>query len=502
MAYLFTRISGLNHSNLSAAALIFLLHLIIDSIQVVEAANNASTTNHTSSHVVPSNNTATQGWTPQPNNRGTIDIIFGCCSTLFLCSWSVLRLNVPGLNDRRREKFLRKTGWMLLAITGPEFVLGLSTTQWSSARDSVRGFKVSGYSGWTMTHAFFADMGGFFLKTEDSHLEPFPLSAKHVHYLVKERFIDYEEVRLENQALGNINKNDGLVWAFTILQTLWFFLTVITRWATGLAIPTLELTTFASVLCTLPTFFFWWEKPTVDVPIIISINASVDDIRSRFGHDAQTQYALTPLDFLGRSASSFQSYWSFWSTMIKSLGIPLGVRTQPLKHIPNDNFPVTTSLWSGVLSGTVTLSYLGMHVAAWNFHFPTNTERFLWRFLSVTVMASASFALVVDGIVFPILRWTKKRTTRKGVLENPKRKLSLARFTQRFDHIGNRLRTFGAQQDPLLDAPLKALLPVTIAGFCYMVGRVFLFAEDVVALRALPSSAYQNVNWTQCLPHF
>jgi hypothetical protein len=37
----------------------------------------------------------TLGYTPQPNQRGTIDIIWGCVLVLFVCVWAVLHHNVP-----------------------------------------------------------------------------------------------------------------------------------------------------------------------------------------------------------------------------------------------------------------------------------------------------------------------------------------------------------------------------------------------------------------------
>src|SRR5271168_2665592 len=52
----------------------------------------------------PSSNSSlslTQGWTPSASGRGTIDIIWSCALTMFLCSWSVLCLQVPSEKDTR-----------------------------------------------------------------------------------------------------------------------------------------------------------------------------------------------------------------------------------------------------------------------------------------------------------------------------------------------------------------------------------------------------------------
>ena len=104
-----------------------------------------------------------QGWTPQPNGRGSIDIIWSNSFTIFLCSWSVLCLNLPAPRDSAFRRLRRKIYLTGLGILGPEFILLLALGQWEPARRSVKDFNKSGYSGWSMSIAYFADMGGFVL---------------------------------------------------------------------------------------------------------------------------------------------------------------------------------------------------------------------------------------------------------------------------------------------------------------------------------------------------
>jgi hypothetical protein len=53
--------------------------------------------------MLPSNNSidasTPQDWTLQPQQGGTIDIIWACVITISLCSWSVLCLNIPVQKD-------------------------------------------------------------------------------------------------------------------------------------------------------------------------------------------------------------------------------------------------------------------------------------------------------------------------------------------------------------------------------------------------------------------
>lgn len=62
------------------------------------------------------------GWVAGPTERGTLAIIWSCLGTIFACTWTVLHLNIPGYNDTKCEKFLRKVKWMVINILFPEFI--------------------------------------------------------------------------------------------------------------------------------------------------------------------------------------------------------------------------------------------------------------------------------------------------------------------------------------------------------------------------------------------
>lgn len=103
-------------------------------------------------------------WVDQPNYRGTWDIIWTCLVAVFICTYTLLCLNVPGPNETHLQNLRCRLKWMALAILGPEIVLTYAAGQWSRARHSVDAFHASGFKQWTMRLAFFADMGGFVLQ--------------------------------------------------------------------------------------------------------------------------------------------------------------------------------------------------------------------------------------------------------------------------------------------------------------------------------------------------
>lgn len=81
-------------------------------LQAVSTRNNASSTA----------TGLTQGWTPQPNSRGTLDIIWSCVFTVFLCSWSVLCVHVPARTDTHWAIFWRRFYLTGLGFLAPEII--------------------------------------------------------------------------------------------------------------------------------------------------------------------------------------------------------------------------------------------------------------------------------------------------------------------------------------------------------------------------------------------
>lgn len=57
-----------------------------------------------------------------------------------------------------------------------------------------------------MTHAFFADMGGFVLRSPN--FPPFPLDAEQLYYLVSKGYLAYPHI--DKAVIDDKNKSDGL----------------------------------------------------------------------------------------------------------------------------------------------------------------------------------------------------------------------------------------------------------------------------------------------------
>ena len=102
-----------------------------------------------------------------------------------------------------------------------------------------------------------------------------------------------------------------------------------------------------------------------------------------------------------------------------------------------------------------------LHLIAWNFNFPTKTEKIIWHAASLVLAGSALVSLVMLGLydIFHGSKWYKRPTT--GIFKN--------------------------------------------TGYlCILLGvlsRVLLVALMLASLRALPCTAYQTVPWTAYIPH-
>jgi hypothetical protein len=230
---------------------------------------------------------------------------------MFLCSWSVLCLHIPSTKDTRFDILWRRLWLTFLCALDPEFVLQLALGQWSSARQSVRDFRASIHDPnlpeWTMKHTFYADSGGFFLCTPD--FKPIPLDAKQLLYLINHKYIDhpvYTEKEIDDK-----NKMDVLIRFVSVIQILWFTVTIIARAAEGLVIRGIELTTAAFVLCSLGATFCWWHKGAdVGVPEYLTTQTTMADILKDGGDAAGKPYHRTPLDFISREEWHWSLYWA------------------------------------------------------------------------------------------------------------------------------------------------------------------------------------------------
>ncbi|KAK4203558.1 hypothetical protein QBC40DRAFT_274517 [Triangularia verruculosa] len=409
------------------------------------------------------------GWVEQPDYRGTFDIIFSCLVVVLTCTWTVLHLNLPAEDEGQMTIFIRKFRWSVLSIFAPEVVALFASCQWSSARDSVEEMRAAGVTNWTVVHGFYADMGGFILRSPD--MPPFPINSRAIQYLVEKNYLTFPKI--EERDIRDHSKADKFAKSLAIIQIGWMASQCAARVRESLLVTPLEMTTIAFTVCTIASYYFWFNKPfDVEKHTDLTITTTIREILLDAGPAARMPYEDTPMDFVQGSGISYGPGTWGRKNLFKSFG---GLKTRPIRRIPNDYTPPPQSIRLACFGWALSVLHCAIHAGSWDFAFPTLAEQWVWRcscvvllivsFLGglldvVTVKPGPDFTICLLGI------WEKQTT-------NPE----------------SRFRRWA------LD------LPTTVCAVSYFIARLMLLAQAAVALRSMPGSVYRTVEWTNYLPH-
>ncbi|KAH7152567.1 hypothetical protein EDB81DRAFT_647346 [Dactylonectria macrodidyma] len=269
------------------------------------------------------NGNQTHAWVPEPTVRGTWSILSSCIITILFCIWSAVQLNVPPYNE---AKFIHVThttwkrmGMLLLGLLAPELV---TATAWlvlhsyilcplNARTDMCSDFQVPASASevgpnirsnlfgtmranqrdeeqandpgqtypvahelWTMRHGFLAIMGGIALDSGGSP-EPFTpyqrltLTASGVERLAKQKPELLSPIT--TQAIEDKSKANNMAKAIVCVQSAWFCIQCISRFAQNLPISLLEINTFAHAFLAIVIYALWWEKPLdIAEPLLIT----------------------------------------------------------------------------------------------------------------------------------------------------------------------------------------------------------------------------------------
>jgi len=116
-------------------------------------------------------------------------------------------------------------------------------------------------------------------------------------------------------------------------------------------------------------------------------------------------------------------------------------------------------------------AYGAIHLTAWNNHFPSEAEKWLWRSFSLLFLFCGGLCVI------------------SGCVSHAPRKLKA--FWERWINGGQRL---------WLNVLIGAF--VAVCGLSLVLARGFIVIESFISLRELPLEAYQAPSWTQVFPHF
>ncbi|KAJ6083977.1 hypothetical protein N7486_010777 [Penicillium sp. IBT 16267x] len=166
------------------------------------------------------------------------------------------------------------------------------------------------------------------------------------------------------------------------------------------------------------------------------------------------------------------------SVLWKAIQTPFISRNpEPREEAEDDDLgqtPLDGIIW-GAICNSAALLYCAIHIAAWNFTFPTKAERIAWCVFSLTSLAMVCVFCITTN-VGDYIRFLKSKNM-------------LPSFVMALSHYKGQLSVIeSVTQIVTLDVYIIARLG--------MVGLVFS------SLRALPASSYTTIDWVTTIPHF
>ena len=294
------------------------------------------------------NKTIVHGWEPEPDGRGTWSILWSCLVTIFICTWSVLHLDVPKRHGWWYLRF-RKVKWMLVAALAPEYILMLAADDFFQARTLLGHLVTHGGDEWTLIHAEFAVAGGIRVKSPESD-EIMPKRIESLKKAVESGQI--KEPPISEEELKSRSKSDGVVKLIALLQITWFGLQALFRAIQHLQVTALEIMTVAFFVLAVLIYAIWWNRPQdIEYPIVIKLqNAGSDGVEKSQEVNVDTKSRG------GRSVWFMDKKYEAW----------------------------VDQKWHVVMMLTIIAPLFGaIHCLAWNGPFPTAKEALAWRICAV-----------------------------------------------------------------------------------------------------------------------
>lgn len=345
--------------------------------------------------------------------------------------------------------------------------------------------------GWTRTHAHFLIMGGFALHDADkSFLRVLDESTLEELY-VKEEIVwpSITEPEIQDRSKADLFSK-GIV----LLQTAWFIIECLSRFATKLAVTELEVVTLAFAALNGITYWLWWHKPSdvrCPVPVYLKPGAEskvqrVQDARAQrdpehtttisSSDDIPTQPASGRLSFTRRRSKHgliiavlqtvvwvpIRTVFGHLNDIVGRDELPEGdlsrVPTYFSSYAEEDVLGLEPSSWTMV--GVIAL-FGAIHFIPWTSAFPSSTERLLWK---VSVVTITSGPLLVIALMLGMSAWKFDLKFRKFV-----------------------------------DISVIYLMFSIFA--IYLGSRIVLLVLPLILLRNLPPTALLELKWSKFFPH-
>ncbi|KAH6843249.1 hypothetical protein B0I37DRAFT_384043 [Chaetomium sp. MPI-CAGE-AT-0009] len=411
--------------------------------------------------------TTTYNFVSDTDTCGTLEILWSSLFTIFACTWAIQHPNIPEQREGRYPGWKGDLRWGLkgfweniklafYTVVAPEILITVATNDLLIAREDCHVINSEFEDDnvpWGLSHSFYANMGGFIIRvTKGSSDVPFHhnpyhlvtadlLSLRRNGYLTRLPYMPEEE-------LHDRSKADPVIKAIAIAQILWSAVQVIIRACRQLTISLLEIATLAFAICAIIIYILCWKKPKF-VQTTTTILEYDDEIPLEVLRLLNTDRGMSIVEqFL--TPSCFRSRQS-----PKSIpGCPVGSLTSQWAKSMRMRSIATSAVGLGAAA-----VFGGVHVAGWNFPFPTTAEKLAWQYAS---LYTTGFVLVAAS------------------------GFAVATFAG---------RALGKEGESVVR------LAMSLVVWVYFFARLFILIEIFRTLFFLAPDAYVST-WTSNIPHF
>lgn len=267
------------------------------------------------------------------------------------------------------------------------------------------------------------------------------------------------------------------------------------RKATGLPLSLLEIHTLVHAFCALIMYMFWFKKP---VGVRDPTFADLGSITMQFG-DSEPQYIEfrnpTPSGSCAKCRhpeprTHLMKCWHLESDIAHFI-------TSRPANARDTAFDVGSLSALGLFAATFVVfgAYAAVHMAAWNFPFPTKVEEYVWRVCCITILAGSIPALAWVVLVDAVTEnnYNPRDSLRRAILRCREWHQELVKCCFNFSEI----RYYCLLAWALYPYFLFCIIFVPL----FLCARVVIIIEAFVSLRKVPEGVYAAVPWTEFFPH-
>ncbi|KAK3504784.1 hypothetical protein B0T13DRAFT_443895 [Neurospora crassa] len=419
------------------------------------------------------------GFQPEPAGRGTKGIVWTCLSTILLSSWSSWHGDGYNPNEPSKEmafqSYMRKFG---CAFVFPEVAACFSMKNLYEAlqlRKTIRHVGGAEFADFSLTQAFIFFMESVYQRPNSSE-EMECISPETLFELVSRGKLSFSDLPKDDE-IADKSKRDWTFKILSIIQTLWFIASIIARLARGYPVSLYEDITVANAFCGVIEFSCWFHCPQ-DIRLPFVVKPDISRTANGPSMAVESEKAEGEATIEASLLVSEPTTTEYGASPAPQLPVPEDISMdRPSRELPSSEHPLVTqktikrpassatqSVEFQPLPGKVyavvlavfSVLFSGIHIAAWNYDFPSVAEAWIWR--------GGSVALTVSG------------------------------FCTSFFYIIDTSVT--------VDSPRAACLAIVLINtVMYPLIRTMMLGIALASFRKVPTRMYETPSWTQYWPH-